>query len=92
MSFPVSLIFLVLILGVAFFVFIRVSGLLLRLFLGLAVFCVAVVFLLPIRDRIPVVFPSYVEEVFSFVENAAVYGVSVLNAFLRFLGGIFGLF
>ena len=89
MSFPLSLILLVLILGVAFFLFTRVSGLL-RLFIGLAVFCVAVVFLIPIRDQIPVVFPSPVEEVLSFVENAAVYGVSVLGAVLRFLAGIFG--
>ena len=91
MSFLVSLILFVLILGVAFFVFIRVSGMLLRLFIGLAVFCVAVAFLIPIRDRISVVFPSPVEDVLSFVENVALYGVSVLVAVLRFLAGIFGL-
>ena len=91
MSFLLSILLLVLILGVAFFVFTRVSGMLLRLFIGLAVFCVVVVFLIPIRDQIPVVFPSPVEELLSFVENVALHGVSVLLAVLRFVAGIFGL-
>ena len=90
MSFPIFVVPLVLILAVAFFLFTRVFGLL-RFFIGLAVLCVAVVFLVPMRHRIPVPLPDPVEEVLSFVENAAVHGVSVLSNILHFLAGLFGL-
>ena len=51
MSFLISLVLLVLVLAVAFFLFTRVSGLL-RFFIGLAVFCVVVAFLVPLRHQV----------------------------------------
>ena len=90
MSFPIFLVLLVLILAVAFFLFTRVFGLL-KLFIGLAIFCVVVGFLASIRDRIPFSFPDPVEKVLSFVENAALHGVSVVTSILHFLAGLFGL-
>ena len=90
MSFPIFLVLLVLILAVAFFLFTRVFGLL-KLFIGLAVFCVAFGFLVSMRDQIPFVFPDPVEEVLSLVENAALHGVSVVANILHFLAGLFGL-
>ena len=90
MSLLISLFILFLILASAVFLFTRVSGLL-RFFVGLAVFCVAVAFLVPIRRRASLVLPSPFEEVLSYIENAALYGVNVLAGVLRFLGGLFGI-
>ena len=90
MSFLISLALLVLVLIAALFLLARVSSVL-RFLAGLAVFCVAVAFLIPIRRQYSIVFPSPVEEAVSAVERIALYGVNPLADVLRFLAGILGL-
>ena len=90
MSFLLSLILLGLILVVGFFIFTRASGLV-RFFVGLAVFCVAVAFVVPLRHRVSLVLPSPFEEVIVAVEKFSLFGVNLLASVLRFFGGLFGI-
>ena len=85
-----TLLFLLFLVLVLYFVLTRASGLV-RFFVGLAIFCVAVAAVVPLRHRISLVFPSPLEEIVSFVENFALQGVAILVAVLRYFAGLFGL-
>ena len=91
MSFLISLVLLAVIFAAAAYLFFKAGSGVLRSVAGLAAFCVAVAFLVPVRRQYQIVFPSPFEEVVALVEGIALYGVNLLAGVLRIFAGILGL-